>query len=824
MQKLEARTGPRAPKEYQNPPGDWLTPCRFSLVLGLLIFASFPQVLLGLQTFVVRDYGFFAYPLAHFQREAFWRGELPLWNPYNNCGVPFLAQWNTMPLYPPVLIYLLLPLKWSLSFFCLLHLFWAGLGMYFLTHRWTGLRLAAAVGGVLFAFNGLSLNLLMWPSHIATFSWMPWVVLCVERAWREGGRKIFLATACGALQMLAGGPETILLTWLLLSALWLKQLLEGFFHRRSARGIPVSPEANLRNDPADSPFAARQAHLWRFPLMVILVAALAAAQLLPFMDLAAHSQREQGYADTRWSMPTWGWANFLVPMVFGQVWSMGVFFQHGQAWTSSYYLGVGALFLALLAAWTVRQWRVWLLAGGAALALLLAMGDQSFVYRAVRHFLPQLSLMTYPVKFVIFITFAAPILASFAIARFQLLNSDEARPFRRKALALGVGMLGLIIAILIWAYHSPFPADDYSATFRNGISRAFLLLITTAVLLAVQQCFCKTRKEGNEDKEGAELVSTSANLASSRSFDRIQPFLSVVLLVLLWLDVWTHEPTQNPTVPHFIYEPGLARAKLAMRPQPELFQSRAMLTPEAALKFRQFVVSSPANNFLVKRLGYFADCNLLDGVPKVDGFFSIFPRESGELLSVLYGTSTNLSLAPLTDFMSVSQISAPGEFLKWTPRTSFMPLVTGGQRPFYFDDAGLLSAIFSTNFDARRIICLLKEAQPSVNVTNETSVRVISSRILNERMDLEVEAAAPSLIVFSQTFYHPWRAFIDNVSTPLLRANYAFQAIQVPGGRHRVRLIYQDRAFHLGAMISGVALLVCLLGWLFSRARPKSQL
>jgi hypothetical protein len=825
MQALEARTRKPGREEYPDQPGAWLTPCRFSIVLGLLIFASFPQVLLGLQTFVVRDYGFFAYPLAHFQREAFWRGELPLWNPYNNCGVPFLAQWNTMPLYPPALIYLLLPLKWSLSFFCLLHLFWAGLGMYFLTHRWTGLRLAAAVGGVLFAFNGLSLNFLMWPSHIATFSWMPWVVLCVERAWREGGRKIFLAIACGALQMLAGGPETILLTWLLLSAVWLKQLVEGFLSRRgTARGIPVPPETTLHENggAVDSPVRLTQSLLWRFPLIVMLVAAVAAAQLLPFMDLAGHSQREQGYADTRWSMPTWGWANFLVPMVFGQVWSMGVFFQHGQAWTSSYYLGVGALLLAILAAWTVRQWRVWLLASGAVLALLLAMGDQSFVYRAVRHFLPQLSMMTYPVKFVIFITFAAPVLASFAIARLQNLNSQEARGFRRKVLTLGILMLGLIIAILIWAHHSPFPADDYSATLGNGIGRAFLLLLTTAVLLALQQCFCRTGKHGDEDKQGAEPVSTSANTSSPRTFDRIEPFLPFVLLVLLWLDVWTHEPTQNPTVPHFIYAPGLARAKLAMQPQPELFQSRAMLTPEAALKFRQFVVSSPANNFLVKRLGYFADCNLLDGVPKVDGFFSIFPRESGELLSVLYGT-TNASLSHLADFMSVSQISTPGEFLKWTPRTNFMPLVTGGQRPFYFDDAGMLSAIFSTNLDARRIVCLLKEAHPSVSVTNETAVRVISSRIQNERVDLEVEAAAPSLMVFSQTFYHPWHAFIDNSSTPLFRANYAFQAVQVPGGRHHVRLIYQDRAFHLGAMISGVALVVCLLGWLF-RARPQNQL
>ncbi|MDW8310630.1 MAG: hypothetical protein RMK20_14750, partial [Verrucomicrobiales bacterium] len=89
--------------------GEMFTPARVAALLAALVFVTFPQVALGLQSFVIRDFGFFAYPLAYFQRECFWRGELPLWNPWNGCGVPFLAQWNTMPLYPPVLLYLLLP-------------------------------------------------------------------------------------------------------------------------------------------------------------------------------------------------------------------------------------------------------------------------------------------------------------------------------------------------------------------------------------------------------------------------------------------------------------------------------------------------------------------------------------------------------------------------------------------------------------------------------------------------------------------------------------------------------------------------------------------
>ncbi|HEX7618608.1 MAG TPA: hypothetical protein VF480_07810, partial [Verrucomicrobiae bacterium] len=195
---------------------NWFTPSRFGILLALLIFAAYPQVLAGLQTFVVRDYGFFSYPAALFQQDCFRHGELPFWNPYNYCGAPFLAQWNTMPLYPPALIYLALPLTWSLSFFCLLHLWFAGFGMYQLARRWTGSDFAAAFAGVAFAFNGLTLNLLMWPSHIATLSWMPWVVLAVEGAWRGGGRKVILAALVGALQMLAGGPETIFFTWIFL--------------------------------------------------------------------------------------------------------------------------------------------------------------------------------------------------------------------------------------------------------------------------------------------------------------------------------------------------------------------------------------------------------------------------------------------------------------------------------------------------------------------------------------------------------------------------------------------------------------------------------
>ena len=725
------------------------TPVRFGIFLALLVFASFPQVVLGLETFVARDFGFFAYPLAHFQRECFWRGEIPFWNPYNNCGVPFLAQWNTMPLYPPALFYLLLPLKWSLGMFSLLHLWWAGIGIYFLARRWTGNDFAAAFAGVAFAFNGFTLNLLIWPSHVATFSWLPWVILAAELAWREGGRKIILAAFVGALQMLAGGPETILFTWLIVAALWLQKF--------------ISAEA------------ARTKMLWRFPLVVALVFALSAAQLLPFLDLVAHAQRAAGFADLRWSMPGFGLTNFLVPMAFGSTATEGIFFQHGQYWTSSYYLGIATLWLALLALTSVRERRVWLLGTIAIVGLVLALGENTPVLPALRKILPQLSVITYPIKYVSLLIFAAPLLAAFALADFSKVQ--------KKLFPLGGLLLALLAGILFWTQLTTPPDAARHAMLFNGLSRGGFLLLTGLMLFAL------TRNK----------ISNALRLAP------------LGLLLVAWADVFTHEPTQNPTVPAWIYQPNLSRAKLALQPQPALGGSRVMVSPAAADEFVHFAASEPKANFLAKRLGYCANANLLDAVPKVDGFFSLTPRENDELLSLFY-TTTNACYPGLEDFLGVSQITAPDAVYHWQARTNFRPLVTAGQRPVFVDDQNLTRALTSLDFDGRKMVFLPPSEMRFVTVAHSSQVKNLRARFDNNSVDIAAEADAPALMVVAQTFYHNWTAEIDGQPTRLLRANLAFQAVQMPAGKHCIHLAYRDRAFEIGAAISICAWLFCLAG------------
>jgi len=744
----------------------WLTPGRFAMVLLVFIYVAYPDVISGRNAFYYRDFGYFGYPLAHYHRESFWRGEFPLWNPLSNIGLPFLAQWNSLVLYPGSLIYLLLPISWSLSAYCLAHLFLAGMGMYWLAWRWTRNRLAASVAGLAFALNGLSLNCLMWPNNIAALALMPLVILYIERAWREGGRMILVGALFGAVQMLAGAPEIILFTWLILGLMAACQFISNR--------------------------APRRAILWRLPVIVVLVVGLTAAQLLPFLDLLAHSQRSQGFANADWAMPETGWANLLVPLFHTYQNRQGVFFQYGQYWTSSYYLGIGVLALALFALGRVHERRVWFLGGITALSLVLALGGEGHLYNWLRSAFPQFGFMRYPIKFVVLAVFSVPLLGAFAIRRYQQLSLEESRSAWRVTVGLVVCLLALSGGIIWFGHQYPLVEEKWSVTWRNGLSRMGFLVAILAVLYSLR--FLQRKQS--------------------------QVLARLSLLLLVAFDLLTHAPRQNPTIARAALEPGMLELK-QLKPLPRHGESRAMMTPEADMKLRYFVSPKPLTDYLCARLGLFCNCNLLEDIPKLNGFYSLYLREAGDVTSLIY-TWTNSPLPALYDFLGVSQITRPGEYFEWTNRSSFMPLVTTGQKAVFADEPTTLAIFTRTNFNPRATVYLPLDAKSQIAITNETDAKIVRSNFSAQQAEIFVDAKQSSLVVIAQAFYHPWQAYVDGRPEKIWRANYGFQAVPVPSGQHTVRLTYEDKQFRRGSVVSVAALSFCVLGLAISHIRRSS--
>jgi uncharacterized membrane protein YfhO len=68
-------------------------------------------------------------------------------------------------------------------------------------------------------------------------------------------------------------------------------------------------------------------------------------------------------------------------------------------------------------------------------------------------------------------------------------------------------------------------------------------------------------------------------------------------------------------------------------------------------------------------------------------------------------------------------------------------------------------------------------------------------------------------VVVAQSYHRNWKAKVDGISIPLWKANHAFQAIQVPAGRHEVVLAYGDPLFTIGLAATILGLGICLALW-----------
>lgn len=742
----------------------WFTPWRFAGLLAGLVFVTFAEVIVGNSAFVTKDFAQFGYGLAHHHRESFWNGEIPLWNPLSECGIPFLAQWNTLVLYPGSLFYVLFPLDWSLSVFCVLHLYLGGLGAYLLGRRHTDNNLAGAIAGLIFAFNGFVQACLMWPNNIAALGWMPWVFLTAVSAWREGGRKLLLASLVGAMQMLTGAPEIILCTWLLVAG----YLVWDWFQSGAAAKRDRQP-------------------ILRFIGLVGFITLLTSAQMIPFLDLLQHSARQAQEDMVDWPTSRLAWVRFVMPL-FQTVWMDIELYDHiDQGWIHSYYVGGIAVVLSCIALVAGRSRSARWMGAAILFTIVLAMGDNFFVYPLLAKIFP-LGFVRYPVKFLTIAAALFPFLA--AIGLRDALNSQNGDSRGRLAIGATIGGVVVLAAFLMIGAH-PAEHNDPEATRGNGVERlVFLLLIAVAV----------------------------AGLMTSRQL-RVLRLAVMGVILLLWLDFTRFQPGLWLPVNRQIYSlplPALEEVNEEFRRG----ETRFGLLGETQLR-NAFTPKRTAEHVQVDAwMAQFLNVNLLGGVKKFDGFFALWFPNQDELERVLHSWKPTDLRPGLADFLAIAYTPTPGQPERWTHRPTAHKIITAGQAPVFEDATSCTNRLTQLDFDSAAVVSLPVAAESLVRVRERVEATVEIEKIAAHEVVFTVDAPADTMAVIAQCNYHPWRAFVEERSTRIFTANHAFQAVEVPAGRHRVTLRYVDQGFRLGVLLSFAGLL--LLGLLWWRWSPQS--
>lgn len=708
------------------------------LLITAFLIIFFPTVIIGIDSFFYRDFGVLAYPIIFNTKQSI--PELPLWNPLSHCGVPFLAQWGTMTLYPFSLIYLCLPLPLSLNLFCLLHLILGGVGMYFISRRWIGGELPSMISAIGYVFNGTVLSCLMWPNYTAALGWLPWVVYAAELALEKGGKYLIYAIILSAIQYLTGVPELLLITQIILFCI----LILNFDRTK----------------------------FFRYLLILIIPIALCLVQLLPFIDLYLHSQRQTGIDIHKWAMPGWGWANFIVPLFHYFETYQHTFTQTNQAFITSYYYPLGLIFLAVFSLFKIKNKRVLLLVFLTVLSLILSLGTDGYLFNSLSSHLPLFDKIRYPVKFILLTSFTIPLLAGFGS------TFCEEKRFGVKALIICFILLAAAGCILWFNYNYPFSYDQFGLTVKNTIIR-FLILFLFIIVLAIS---------GKNKKP-----------------------LFYLALFLLCFDAVKHIPNFHPKLPSEHFTNSLWESAVRSK-KPTINEGRVFISREAEEKLLKSTVSDWSVNFTGKRLALWSNLNLLEQIPKVNGALTLQIKYQKEIENLLY-SQPYTNIANVLRFLSVKWITKPGTVVEWIEFTNSLPIVTAGQKVVVIADNEITNRIFSTDFDPATTVFISdsKLTQSETNVS-KTDIRIIKSHISNHKVVAEYESQSRSVLVISQSYYPLWTAYIDNIKVPLLRANYAFQAVLIPPGRHIVTVNYEDNYFLIGYIISAVLLIFIFIG------------
>lgn len=139
-------------------------------------------------------------------------GRVPLWNPYQFCGEPFLAIPYTGLFYPLHLVALVVPVVVSVELLLVIHMLLAGLGAWALARHFGIGALGALATAVTFMWSGWMILNTLSHSLFEAMSWMPVIVLLLDRV-LAGVPLAGVALALGlAAQLLLGAAEITLHT------------------------------------------------------------------------------------------------------------------------------------------------------------------------------------------------------------------------------------------------------------------------------------------------------------------------------------------------------------------------------------------------------------------------------------------------------------------------------------------------------------------------------------------------------------------------------------------------------------------------------------
>jgi hypothetical protein len=750
-----------------------------AVLVGAVALLPFVRGLAGGATFYFRDIALSILHQRRFSLLGLQALELRFWNPFTHEGTPAFPP----PLsYPVDLLQLLRPDAFGISLVLALHVPLAAVA-FLLLARTLGLTLrAAAAGAFVYALGGFLLSTLNLYMHLQAAAWAPAVILALHRL-RDGGRReIALAAALLGVAMSTSGVELVaqaVLVGIVLAArparaCWLRiaaALLLGL-------ALSAAPIVAVGGQTS-----AESARGVGFPTAVVLSHSIHPLTLLQVLvgDLYGDLQR---LAEQWWGMN---------------------FFPRGFPYFLSLYLGPLALSLAVIGLVPGRAPRR--LVPLVLLALVVSLGRWAGLEPVVEA-LPWLRFFRYPVKAFFTVHLVTALLAAYGLD--ALAAGSGWRRFLALAGAVGAGLaiLPFVPGLFPQAtrrFAAGFFPPDYPWPLR------FERLATVAA----------------DAQTGGFLALLASVLALLVLARRVAPaFAATTIVGLLAADLLRCGAGLNPMVaPSFlrpspptsallseVQEEGGRLYSLDPEASPAYLSARQQRTGEHVLWSFAMLVElqiPEANLERGIRTAFSLDRTMLAAGPRTLSPEDAGPDAVARLLPRLRraGVAHVLSLDPLSHpDLEPRGEAAPARLAPLSIHAYRVrdPLPLRGVARAVRPAARGAVAEGALEFLAAGGTVVEGEVAPADGVSG----RVLESREEADRVELRVEADAPTVVVVRDAFAPGWSATVNGAPAPIFRADGRHRAIPVPAGRSRVVLSYHPPLLRAAAAVSFSALVV----------------
>jgi hypothetical protein len=570
----------------------------------------------------------------------------------------------------------------------------------------------------------------------------------------------------------------------------------------------------------------------------VFAAGLSAVQLLPSLELLRLSGRRGGYAGNvlgYWSLHPAELINTIVPNLFGNPYSLTGYLYWGEkfhydreGYLVSVYLGATTLLLALFSFFSSRKKLQWVFGGLTVIGIALALGQFGYLYPLLCKWLAVMRFGRYPVKFMLLVSLALSILASLGLEALLTRGRDS----RRGRFGLPAFVLfGLLVGGFLLCF------SIYLSSHGSAVENVLRSWISPARL------------------PNKNLKDITGQLVQSFRWAGLFSLIALLLII----------------IGRFRKRTPLAAGLIVFAVVMELLAQNLRLSPlisgadfEYISELDQYLKPSPNSEihrvYHVEPIGFLPVRKIWAPNQSVAWLYLLIRRSGEPLFGIMSGVQYSISrsiddlnTSESDDILNQGYRLKGDDFLTLLAKLNSTVLLTfgeidssmvtlrksfstgseskirvyglndGSQRAYFVPNAHwvnshekALEQLLNPKFAYKNAVIL----EGNERFGGEQSV-LGKVRILHygqNEVRCEVESPTEGYLVLLDSYYPGWRASLDGVPVPVLRANYAFRAVKVQAGKHLVEFRYRPASFYLGFLLTGLTLAAGALAWIL---RPR---